>query len=765
MEFISACVLTTGVKFDGEDEISGASRQSITCTPASSTFSSDIQDLNVSGGCQHGSADEDYNLNSNNNVECSTDAIVDGNKSKRTDDDHHGGSEVLLCDTSTNVEFAPIQEDHGAENELFAELQVDTTVDIVAKSSNFEDQGLTVSLPNHSEEANIKVNTQLPRPGTSYLNPDGIVDISPPLPMTNHNCFPGSRAITPNISVITAASTTSTFTTTNQTSQTAGLLSQHSNLAMSGSTPILNLQRMDSGMQLGGHLSLMGGFNNGILINQLGQQVSFLQQQQQPPNILLNSNQGLMAPQTKLLSPNTNLLSQNAGLIAHQGNLLMSNGNGIFQQFAQPASNLNLIPQAAPLFTGNQMKAAPVHGPMTLNVVPQNSSRDFLMLPNGKLVPISTQPSILPVAPPHPAMQSIITGFPNQIRLQTPQFIGNNSIQRCSQSFSLLPNQIPILAPSDQTRLTGQNQISVNGLPVLAPGQLPQTLQIFNQLPQVSPQQTISSSSINAPHAVIPPQNFVLPGIQPCMTAYLTPEGTIVLSLHQQNSKKISDDSQKSSQSINNNFLQEKKVQRRIMPKPSNNDTLLNPNLSVTASSNSNLPCHITVSSSTGDNLDIIEKSHNSGSGGHQSMYQSSDFIRKHHQTFDNSENFLHVQDDVSLKKKGSGRKRESGGAEKKKRPKQVVQKIENACSDGMTNAPLPGNEKSDLSDLQDISCCMLNESLNDQFSQNLNDDDQGDINQFSDLIVMDNEVTSNPKTTLEGHLASNNWFVTISIN
>ena len=773
------------------------------------SFLSDIQDIKVSGGLLHAS-DDDYNTFNNNRVECSSDVQnKPSNIASRESDDNFGAGSTteVVCDTSTNVE-----EEHQPEMDLFADLRVDTTVNI--KAAQQKDKNLTLNLPVSKTDQSTK---------TTYSNLENIVDISPPLPTSSQFNFstifnppssllsshfnpftlslPGSNPIfnapqmdghlfnnafinnfitssmyqsisstnqpitsitQPSLPLFTASSTTdssadnthlslhhnpaypnnalffnsellndssasifnintgvnnitnsisrsgssstnnrttnsktttianmsfinafnniNTITTslnktTTATSISSQLLSTASivtslntttstiNTSTNNKNLTISSSKVNSNINLVNSLNNIGQLNNNILINNLGQPVSFVH----PQPLFLNANTGVLTPHGKILSPAT------PNFVTPQTNIFMP-----------PNSNsLNFIPQATPLFNSSQLKPQ-----MTFNILPQNTSRDFLMLPNGKLVPISTQPSILPNNSSHP-MQSIITGFPNQIRLQTPQYFN----PRNPQSLNLLPPSFIQNPP-------------LNGLPLLAPNQLPLQLQ------QVSPD--------NSQTSMLQSQGLLVP--QPCMTAYITPEGTIVLSLNQQVAKK-SDDASKNNQS-SLILGQEKKAQRRIMPKPPTSDPLIT----------SNLTNIVSKTSHSVDITDLSDKSQNNFTASFVSSMPSISL----HDNFNklpielapissNIEyNFLHQNEDL-LRKKTTLKKKEGTSNEKKKR---VKQKQEVATSTATTTTTTEATSES----FQSI--CL--DSLNDSYPPI--DDDQGDINQFSDLIVMESD-------------------------
>ena len=690
---------------------------------------------------------QNNNNNNNNNINSNSNSGNSNNNNSGNNNNNNNNNNTSNSNNHNLSNNVSVSNSRNSVNN--SRLNINTNKSIGNSSISFINsisQSIATSSISNNKNNNNIVNNNKNNASNNNNNKSHSVAKS-----VSNNNFSISNSLTDNkvsfsfsshLNSVTASKSTTplTVTTPNNNLSTTANLKNHTSSSNSkvNNTSINYLNTLNSNNAINNNntfnsntLNNNSNNNGNILINHLGQPVSFVQ----PQPLFLNASGNMLTPQGKIMSPNA------TSFIAPQTNVFMPNHSNL--QSANTAA-MNFIPQATPLFNSPQLKTQ-----MTFNILPQNSSRDFLMLPNGKLVPISTQPSILPNNPTHP-MQSIITGFPNQIRLQTPQFFN----PRNPQQLNLLPGHVPLIQPGNQLS-------TVNGMPLLAPGQLP--LQLLN--PQISPQADLSHSHSQQP-SLLQPQGVMMPNVQPCMTAYITPEGTIVLSLNQQVGKKANEDLSKTTHS---SMLpsQEKKTQRRIMPKPPTSDPLISTNLSNLVSKTTHLP------SSHAELADLNDKNQVNFA----SSFVTSVATHSIHTSFQDplsklstelvagppaSTHPLDFNHSTDERRRPLAKKKETTLNDKKKRLKHTA-KSEVSSSTVPVSSTTPATTASSFISLSSHSTTpsttsqstselcqtaenfqtLLSDSLNDSDTQNLNDD--GDINQFSDLIVMDNEVACNP--------------------
>ena len=282
--------------------------------------------------------------------------------------------------------------------------------------------------------------------------------------------------------------------------------------------------------------------------------------------LVLHNGQLLLVNQNQTTVGNPHMLPGPGGVSTlgpsvPQNVAVSSSGTVFVNQFPPqpPPQQPPIAPPMPPLGPNQTVMVNTPSGPMALNTVPSqpNQHPSALILPNGQIVPVVTQPNLL--FPPQQCTP--VTGgllIPTPPSQPMVNFVPPVSASPCMSSFATTPIPAPVVtvaaggvAGSGMVRGLVQQQGFPGSQPVqVGPGSVIQAVPAQGHLPvQVSSQSTVVSTPA-APRASVP-------SLPHTVMATMTPEGTIILTMPQSEVQQKSGSKTKKST-----------VPRTLMPKP-----------------------------------------------------------------------------------------------------------------------------------------------------------------------------------------------------
>ena len=292
--------------------------------------------------------------------------------------------------------------------------------------------------------------------------------------------------------------------------------------------------------------------------------------------LVLHNGQLLLVNQNQTAVGNSQLLPAPGGVNtlgpAMPQNVAVSGSGTVFvNQFPpQPQQQQPAVaPSMPPLGPNQTVMVNTPSGPMTLNTVPSqpNQHPSALILPNGQIVPVVTQPNLL--FPPQQCTP--VTGgllIPTPPSQPMVNFVPPVSASPCMSSFATTPIPAPVVTVAAGNVpgagvVRGLVQVSAGQQPGFAgsqpiqvgPGSVIQAVPAQGHVPvQVSSQSAVVSAGV----ATFAGPRASVPNLPHTVMATMTPEGTIILTMPQAETQQKAGSKTKKST-----------VPRPLMPKPS----------------------------------------------------------------------------------------------------------------------------------------------------------------------------------------------------